>query len=193
MSDLDWEELRLPVDIAFFFRRGRGRVDRAFYPSPMGPTESLLARRVGGARGATRAATLEPDVEALLVNRARGAREHWLVPIDDCYGLVGLDPHALARAHRRARGLGGDRRFFDGRSSASEDGEWTTLKVGKAASAADAHGARAPASSRATRRATTRRRSGHLPDGRSTAERSTGINAKAREPIDPRMPNLSPA
>jgi hypothetical protein len=34
---------------------------------------------------------------------------------------------------------------------------------------------------------------GHLPDGRSTAERSTGINAKAREPIDPRMPNLSPA
>jgi hypothetical protein len=34
--------------------------------------------------------------------------------------------------------------------------------------------------------------SGHLPDGRSTAERSTGINAQAREPIDPRMPNLSP-
>ena len=35
--------------------------------------------------------------------------------------------------------------------------------------------------------------SGHLPDGRSTAERSTGINPDAREPIDPRMPNLSPA
>jgi hypothetical protein len=34
---------------------------------------------------------------------------------------------------------------------------------------------------------------GHLPDGRSTAERSTGINPKSREPIDPRMPNLSPA
>jgi hypothetical protein len=34
---------------------------------------------------------------------------------------------------------------------------------------------------------------GHHPDGRSTAERSTGINPKAREPIDPRMPNLSPA
>jgi hypothetical protein len=37
------------------------------------------------------------------------------------------------------------------------------------------------------------KQSGHEPDGRSTAERSTGINAKAREPIDPRMPNLSPA
>jgi hypothetical protein len=34
---------------------------------------------------------------------------------------------------------------------------------------------------------------GHLPDGRSTAARSTGINAAKREPIDPRMPNLPPA
>lgn len=36
------------------------------------------------------------------------------------------------------------------------------------------------------------RQAGHLPDGTSTAERSTGINAKKRDPIDPRMPNLSP-
>jgi hypothetical protein len=34
---------------------------------------------------------------------------------------------------------------------------------------------------------------GHLADGRSTAERSTGVNAKAAGPIDPSMPNLSPA
>jgi hypothetical protein len=34
---------------------------------------------------------------------------------------------------------------------------------------------------------------GHNHDGTSTAERSTGVNAKAREPIDPSMPNLSPA
>jgi hypothetical protein len=34
---------------------------------------------------------------------------------------------------------------------------------------------------------------GHLPDGRSTARRSTGINPEAREPILPEMPNLSPA
>jgi hypothetical protein len=34
---------------------------------------------------------------------------------------------------------------------------------------------------------------GHLPDGRSTAARSTGINPQDRDPIDPRMPNLSPA
>ena len=33
---------------------------------------------------------------------------------------------------------------------------------------------------------------GHNPDGTSTAERSTGVNPKAHEPIDPSMPNLSP-
>jgi hypothetical protein len=34
---------------------------------------------------------------------------------------------------------------------------------------------------------------GHTPDGKSTAFRSTGINADQKNPIDPRMPNLSPA
>lgn len=33
---------------------------------------------------------------------------------------------------------------------------------------------------------------GHLPDGRSTAQRSTGIGPGSHGPIDPRMPNLSP-
>lgn len=37
------------------------------------------------------------------------------------------------------------------------------------------------------------RQAGHMSDGRSTARRSTGVNAGARNPIDPRMPNLSPA
>lgn len=34
---------------------------------------------------------------------------------------------------------------------------------------------------------------GHHPDGTSTAERSTGVNPKHANPIDPSMPNLSPA
>ena len=33
---------------------------------------------------------------------------------------------------------------------------------------------------------------GHLPDGRSTARRSTGIRPKPHDPILPGMPNLSP-
>jgi hypothetical protein len=34
---------------------------------------------------------------------------------------------------------------------------------------------------------------GHRPDGRSSAERSTGINSADMEPIDSSSPNLSPA
>ena len=34
---------------------------------------------------------------------------------------------------------------------------------------------------------------GHKPDGTSTAVRSTGVNPGLEEPIDPSMPNLSPA
>ncbi|MFI7130760.1 hypothetical protein ACIBQ1_34070 [Nonomuraea sp. NPDC050153] len=37
------------------------------------------------------------------------------------------------------------------------------------------------------------RQKGHLPDGRSTARRSTGVNPRMHDPIDPDMPNLSPA
>jgi hypothetical protein len=37
------------------------------------------------------------------------------------------------------------------------------------------------------------KQAGHNADGTSTAQRSTGVNAAAREPIDPSMPNLSPA
>ena len=37
------------------------------------------------------------------------------------------------------------------------------------------------------------KQAGHEPDGRRTAAASTGICAGAREPIDPRMPNLPPA
>jgi hypothetical protein len=33
---------------------------------------------------------------------------------------------------------------------------------------------------------------GHNPGGTSTAQRSTGVNPKAQEPIHPSMPNLSP-
>jgi Family of unknown function (DUF5947) len=92
LDALAWEQLRLPVDLAFFFHHsGAGRV-MAFYPGPMGATESLLGldawRDLEAANPVLR--TLAPDVEALLVNRARGAHAHLLVPIDDCFALVGL-------------------------------------------------------------------------------------------------------
>jgi hypothetical protein len=92
LDDVIWERLSIPVDMAFFFRNSReGRV-MAYYPSPAGPTESLLGleawEEIEGANPAL--ADMADDTEALLVNRATGARRHWLVPIEDCYALVGL-------------------------------------------------------------------------------------------------------
>jgi hypothetical protein len=92
LDDLAWDELRIPVEMAFFFRGSReGRV-QAFYPSPMGATESLLGLEAWTALEEANPVLREmaPDTEALLVNRARGARQHFLVPIDECYRLVGL-------------------------------------------------------------------------------------------------------
>jgi len=92
MDDVRWADLRIPVDMAFFFRHGaEGRVV-AYYPSPAGPTESLLELDAWEEieRANPVLSTLEPDVEALLVNRARGASDHYLVPIEDPYRLVAL-------------------------------------------------------------------------------------------------------
>jgi hypothetical protein len=107
MSEQAWEELRIPVDMAFFFQSSvAGRV-LAYYPSPMGPTESQL--QLGSWRELEAAnpilGELEADVEALLVNRVRGARRQWIVPLDECYGLVGL-------IRTRWRGLTGGREVW---------------------------------------------------------------------------------
>src|SRR5215208_6429138 len=108
MSDVQWESLRIPVDMAFFFYSTPAERVAAFYPSPMGPTESLL--KLGAWEALERCnavlGSMERDVEALLVNRVRGAREHFLVPIDECYSLVGL-----IRMHWR--GLSGGREVWE--------------------------------------------------------------------------------
>jgi Family of unknown function (DUF5947) len=92
MSELAWEELRIPVDMAFlFYSSAEGKVV-AYYPGPMGPTESQLELSSWQEleRENPILAEMEPDVEALLVNRVGGARRHWLVPLDECYSLVGV-------------------------------------------------------------------------------------------------------
>ena len=116
MSDGRWEELRVPVDMAFFFYSTPAGKVVAYYPSPMGPTESLLELETWEQleRDNPILQSMENDVEALLVNRSRKASEHYLVPIDECYKLVGV-------IRTRWRGFSGGRevwdditRFFDG-------------------------------------------------------------------------------
>jgi Family of unknown function (DUF5947) len=94
--------LDVPVGLAFFVKSSaEGRVV-ANYPSPMGATRWDLDVRVWDALEARHPEVrqMAPDVEALLVNTARGADERWLVPIDDCYRLVAL-------IRREWRGLSG--------------------------------------------------------------------------------------
>jgi hypothetical protein len=102
LDDVGWAKLRIPVEMAFFFRNSEAERVDAFYPSPAGATQSLLEFEAWDEieRDNPLLTTLEPDVEALLVNRARGSREHFVVPIDDCYRLVGL-------IRTRWRGLSG--------------------------------------------------------------------------------------
>ncbi|GAA5195560.1 DUF5947 family protein [Rugosimonospora acidiphila] len=92
LDDVIWVGLGLPVEMAFFFHDNRAGRVVAFYPSPAGAVESLLDlaswRELALANPVLD--SLQPDIEALLVNRAQGARDHWLVPIDDCYALAGL-------------------------------------------------------------------------------------------------------
>jgi hypothetical protein len=92
LSDRQWASLRLPVDMAFFFYNTPAARVVAYYPSPMGPTESLLKLQTWEEIVASNPLlrSMAEDVEALLINRARGVQYTLLAPIDDCYRLVGL-------------------------------------------------------------------------------------------------------
>ena len=97
-----WAALGIPVDLAFITCGANGVIAR--YPSPLGLTTAAPAPDAWAQVVAANPVLgdLEPDVEALLVNRARGARERWIVPLDDCFRLA-------ARLREHWRGFhGGD-------------------------------------------------------------------------------------
>ncbi len=81
----------MPVGLAFFVVDEAGGIS-AHYPSPAGATRwdvdpedwQALRRECPALDG------LIPLVEALLVNAVRGGAEAWIVPVSECYRLVGL-------------------------------------------------------------------------------------------------------
>lgn len=97
LSDAQWDSLMIPINMAFFFRSSpEGRVV-AMYPSPAGATESLLSLEAWSEIERMNPAIekVDSDVEALLANRIGHARgfthaEYYLLPIDQCFKLVGL-------------------------------------------------------------------------------------------------------
>jgi hypothetical protein len=97
LTDAQWDGLMVPIEMVFFFHSSPHGKIIALYPSPAGPTESLLSLETWTdiVQSNPILSEMEADVTALLVNRVghgRGSRaaEYYLVPIDECYKLVGL-------------------------------------------------------------------------------------------------------
>ena len=102
LTDAQWDSLLIPIGMAFFFHSSPAGKTLALYPSPAGATESLLDLSSWDAVVEDNPVLkgLEPDTEALLVNRVRGASDYYVAPIDECFKLVGL-------IRARWRGLSG--------------------------------------------------------------------------------------
>lgn len=92
MTDTEWEALQIPVNMTFFVHNSAAQRMLAFYPSPMGPTESLLPLSAWDDLAARNPILMqmEPDVEALLIHRTSEGQTYLVAPIDECYKLVGL-------------------------------------------------------------------------------------------------------
>ena len=116
ISDLQWDDLLIPISLAFFtYSSAAGRVV-ALYPGPAGASESSLRLDAWDEIAAANPELLKlrPDVEALLVNRVGAAREYFIVPIDECYKLVGIIRTRWSGLSGGAAVWGEIAKFFDG-------------------------------------------------------------------------------
>jgi hypothetical protein len=97
MTDAQWNNLVIPINLAFFFHSSiEGRIV-ALYPSPAGAVESLLPLDSWNATVEKNPVLghLQSDIEALLINRIDRKEEgvparYYIAPIDECYKLVGI-------------------------------------------------------------------------------------------------------
>jgi len=91
-SDELWGRFQIPIGLAFFMRSSVTAGVVALYPSPAGATESELSLEAWDALVQVNPVLdeLEPDAEALIVNRLDEPHRYVIAPIDVCYGLVGL-------------------------------------------------------------------------------------------------------
>jgi Fe-S cluster biogenesis protein NfuA len=86
-----WAAFQIPIGLAFFMISSVTGTVIALYPSPAGATESELDLRAwSSVCAANPELQLEPDSEALVVNRLADPPQHMIVPIDAAYGLVGV-------------------------------------------------------------------------------------------------------
>jgi Family of unknown function (DUF5947) len=91
LPDELWAAFQIPIGLAFFMVSEVAGGVVALYPSPAGATESELYLEAWNELVAANPilADLEPEVEALVVNRLVDPHAFAVVPIDRCYELVG--------------------------------------------------------------------------------------------------------
>jgi Family of unknown function (DUF5947) len=91
MTAAEWEDLEIPVGLAFFLRSSDTGAVTGFYPSPAGATECRLDLVAWDRLVAAHPllGVMAPDVEAVLISRTDEGVEHFLVPVDACYELAG--------------------------------------------------------------------------------------------------------
>jgi hypothetical protein len=91
ITDADWENFALPINLAFFYCSTPHQKMMAYYPSPAGATESLLPLTAWNSLIDANPVLkeMQADVEALLVNRAGKSGDYFIAPIDKCFELVG--------------------------------------------------------------------------------------------------------
>jgi len=92
MTDAEWDALDIPVDLAFVYRSAATEKMVAYYPGPFGVVESSLELDAWEEFVRTHAelSHLEPEVEAVLVQKREGKRDFFRVPITTCRKLIGL-------------------------------------------------------------------------------------------------------
>ena len=92
MTPAEWDQLEVPVGLAFFLRTSRDQGALAgFYPSPAGVTECQLDLELWQQLVASYPllSAAADDVEAVLISRTGDGVEYFLVPVDVCYELAG--------------------------------------------------------------------------------------------------------
>lgn len=92
LDDQLWARFQIPIALAFFMRSSVTGGVVAFYPSPAGATESELSLDSWEelVRRNPALERLDPDAEALIINRLEDPPQFVIAPIDQCYALVGL-------------------------------------------------------------------------------------------------------
>ena len=92
LSDELWAAFQIPIGLAFFMRSTSTGSIVGLYPSPAGATECELDLVAWDRLVAANPVLedLDPDAEALIVNRLATPHRHAIAPLDDCYRLVGI-------------------------------------------------------------------------------------------------------